>query len=29
MNNKEYLIEFAKGPCAPLLIVPPLTGSKL
>lgn len=29
LTTKEYLIEFSKGPCAPLIIIPPLTGSKL
>lgn len=29
MSEKEYLIEFSKGPCSPIIIIPGLTGTKL
>jgi hypothetical protein len=29
MTAKEYLLEFAKGPCSPLIIVPGVTATKL
>lgn len=29
MTDKEYLIEFSKGNCSPIMVVPPLTGVRL
>ena len=29
MTNKEYLIEFSKGNCSPVIILPALTATKL
>ena len=29
LNNKDYLIEFSKGNCSPVIIIPPLTGTRL
>ena len=29
LTNKEYLIEFSKGNCSPVIIIPPLTGVRL
>ena len=29
MSDKEYLIEFSKGKCSPIMVVPPLTGVRL
>lgn len=28
-QNREYLLEFAKGPCTPLVLVPGIGGTKL
>lgn len=29
MNDKEYLIEFSKGNCSPIMVIPPFTGVRL
>lgn len=29
MNHKQYLKEFAKGPCSPVMLIPGLLATKL